>query len=63
MPEVWLDTVTPKISIAISSILPILHKKGYSTLVTAKKQTQTTDKLDTLKVQYNPVGEYGTTLK
>ncbi|MGD6935345.1 MAG: DUF354 domain-containing protein [Candidatus Bathyarchaeia archaeon] len=63
MPEVWLDTVTPKISIAISSILPILHKKGYSTLVTAKKQTQTTDMLDTLKVQYHPVGEYGTTLK
>ena len=63
MPDVWLDTVTPKISIAINSLLPILHKKGYSTLVTAKKQTQTTDMLDALKVPYETVGEYGTTLK
>ena len=63
MPDVWLDTVTPKISIAINSLLPILHKKGYSTLVTAKKQTQTTDMLDALKVLYETVGEYGTTLK
>jgi predicted glycosyltransferase len=62
-PDVWLDTVTPKISIAINSILPVLHKKGYSTLVTAKKQTQTTDMLDTLKVPYKTVGEYGVTLK
>ncbi len=62
MPDVWLDTVTPKISIAINSLLPILHKKGYSTLVTAKKQTQTTDMLDALKVPYVTVGEYGTTL-
>jgi predicted glycosyltransferase len=44
-------------------MLPILHKKGYSTLVTAKKQTQTTDMLDALKVPYKTVGEYGTTLK
>jgi len=55
-PDVWLDTVTPKISIAINSILPVLHKKGYSTLVTAKKQTQTTDMLDALKVPYYKVG-------
>ncbi len=63
MPDVWLDTVTPKISIAINSLLPFLHKKGYSTLVTAKKQTQTTDMLDTLKVPYVTIGEYGTTLR
>ncbi len=63
MPDVWLDTVTPKISIAINSIIPVLHKKGYSTLVTAKKQTQTTDMLDTLKVPYETVGEYGASLK
>ena len=63
MPDVWLDTVTPKISIAINSVLPVLHKKGYSTLVTAKKQTQTTDMLDVLKVPYETVGEYGTTLR
>jgi predicted glycosyltransferase len=63
MPDVWLDTVTPKISIAINSLLPSLHSKGYSTLVTAKKQTQTTDMLDALKVPYETVGEYGTTLK
>jgi len=62
-PDVWLDTVTPKISIVINSILPILHKKGYSTLVTAKKQTQTTDILDLLKVSYKTVGTYGVTLK
>jgi predicted glycosyltransferase len=63
MPDVWLDTVTPKISIAINSLLPFLHAKGYCTLVTAKHQTQTTDMLDALKVPYNTVGEYGTTLK
>jgi predicted glycosyltransferase len=63
MPDVWLDTVTPKISIATHSLLPVLHKKGYSTLVTAKKQTQTTDMLDALKVPYETVGEYGSTLK
>ena len=62
-PHVWLDTVTPKISITINSMLPILHKKGYSTLVTAKKQTQTTDMLDALKVPYKTVGTYGGTLR
>ncbi len=63
MPDVWLDTVTPKISIAIHSLLPLLHEKGYSTLVTAKKQTQTTDLLDTLNVPYCKVGNYGGNLK
>jgi uncharacterized protein len=63
MPDIWLDTVTPKISIAIHSLLPDLQKKGYKTLVTAKKQTQTTDMLDALHVPYETVGEYGTTLK
>lgn len=63
MPDVWLDTVTPKISIVIHSLLPVLEGKGYSTLVTAKKQTQTTDLLDTLKVPYYAIGEYGRTLK
>lgn len=62
-PDVWLDTVTPKISIVINSMLPVLHKKGYSTLVTAKKQTQTTDMLDALKVVYETVGAYGVSLK
>jgi predicted glycosyltransferase len=63
MPDVWLDTVTPKISIAIHSLLPCLHEKGYSTLVTAKKQTQTTDLLDVLGVPYEAVGDYGASLK
>lgn len=63
MSDVWLDTVTPKISIAINSLLPILHKKGYSTLVTAKKATQTTDMFDALKVPYYKIGDYGETIK
>jgi predicted glycosyltransferase len=63
MPDVWLDTVTPKISIVIHRLLPILQAKGYLTMVTAKKQTQTTDLLDTLKVPYYKVGAYGKTLK
>ncbi len=63
MPDIWLDTVTPKISIAIHSLLPILHAKGYTTLVTAKKATQTTDMLDALKVPYRKIGDYGETPK
>jgi len=63
MPDVWLDTVTPKISIAVHVLRPVLEAKGYSTLVTAKKQTQTTDLLDVLKTPYCTVGEYGTSLK
>ena len=62
-PDIWLDTVTPKISIAIHSLLPLLHDKGYGTLVTAKKATQTTDMLDLLKVPYHKIGGYGETLK
>ena len=61
--DVWLDTTTPKISIAIHSLIPSLHAKGYTTLVTAKKQTQTTDMLNTLKVPYRKIGDYGETLK
>ncbi|MCJ7762117.1 DUF354 domain-containing protein, partial [Candidatus Bathyarchaeota archaeon] len=61
MPDIWLDTVTPKISIAIHSLLPALHAKGYTTLVTAKKATQTTDLLDALKVPYREIGDYGET--
>ncbi len=63
MPDVWLDTVTPKISIAIHTLLPFLKAKNYSTLVTAKNQTQTTDMLDTLQVPYHKIGEYGETLE
>ncbi|MCW4006502.1 MAG: DUF354 domain-containing protein [Candidatus Bathyarchaeota archaeon] len=63
MPDVWLDTVTPKISIVIHSLLPSLHAKGYSTLVSAKKQTQTTDLLDALEVPYYAVGDYGATVE
>ena len=63
MPDVWLDTVTPKISLIIYSLLPLLHQKDYTTLVTAKKQTQTTDLLDTLHVPYHKIGDYGYTIK
>jgi predicted glycosyltransferase len=63
MPDIWLDTVTPKDSLLIYSILPALHEKGYKTLVTAKKQTQTTEILDLLNIKYTCVGEYGETLK
>src|SRR3972149_9803599 len=63
MPDVWLDSVTPKDSLLVYSLLPALKAKGYTTLVTAKKQTQTTDILDMLKVPYTLVGEYGETLK
>jgi predicted glycosyltransferase len=63
MVDVWLDAVTPKDSLLIHSLLPPLHKEGYRTLVTAKKQTQTTEILDLLNVDYICVGEYGETLK
>jgi predicted glycosyltransferase len=63
MVDVWLDAVTPKDSLLIYSLLPALREKGYTTLVTAKKQTQTTEVLDLLKVDYICVGEYGETLK
>jgi predicted glycosyltransferase len=63
MPDVWLDAVTPKDSLLIYSLLPSLKAKGYQTLVTAKKQTQTTDILDLLSIDYTLVGEYGETLR
>jgi predicted glycosyltransferase len=63
MVDVWLDAVTPKDSLLIYSLLPSLREKGYETLVTAKKQTQTTDILELLNVDYTCVGEYGETLK
>jgi predicted glycosyltransferase len=63
MVDVWLDSVTPKDSLLVYSLLPSLHTKGYKTLVTAKKQTQTTDILDLLNVDYTAVGEYGATLE
>lgn len=63
MVDVWLDSVTPKDSLFVYSLLPSLQKKGYKTLVTAKKQTQTTDIFDLLKVEYTAVGEYGETLR
>jgi predicted glycosyltransferase len=63
MVDVWLDAVTPKDSLLIYSLLPSLREKGYRTLVTAKKQTQTTDILELLNVNYTHVGEYGENLK
>jgi predicted glycosyltransferase len=63
MPDVWLDSSTPKVSIIIHSLLPLLQAKGYTALVTAKNATQTTDMLDILKVPYQKIGEYGETLK
>lgn len=63
MVDVWLDSVTPKDSLLIYSLLPLLREKGYKTLVTAKKQTQTTEILELLNVDYTCVGEYGETLK
>ena len=63
MVDVWLDSVTPKDSLLTYSLLPLLRKKGYETLVTAKKQTQTTEILELLNVKYTCIGEYGETLK
>ena len=63
MVDVWLDSVTPKDSLLINSLLPALREKGYKILVTAKKQTQTTEILDLLKVNYICIGKYGKTLK
>jgi len=63
MVDVWLDAVTPKDSLLIYSLLPSLRKKGYKTVVTAKKQTQTTEVLELLDVPYTCVGKYGETLK
>jgi hypothetical protein len=63
MVDVWLDAVTPKDSLLIYSLLSPLHEKGYKTIVTAKKQTQTTDVLELLKIPYTCVGKYGETIK
>ena len=63
MVDVWLDSVTPKDSLLIYALLPLLREKGYETIVTAKKQTQTTEILELLDVEYTCVGEYGETLK
>ncbi len=63
MADVWLDVVTPKDALLVSCLLPPLHKKKISTLVTAKKQTQTTQLLKLLSIPYTEVGEYGYTLK
>lgn len=62
MVDIWLDSVTPKDSLLIYSLLPLLREKGYETLVTAKKQTQTTEILGLLNVEYKCLGEYGGTL-
>ncbi|HLE74763.1 MAG TPA: DUF354 domain-containing protein [Candidatus Bathyarchaeia archaeon] len=63
MVDVWLDAVTPKDSLLVYALLPLLREKGYETIVTAKKQTQTTDILELLNVDYTCVGEYGETVK
>jgi predicted glycosyltransferase len=63
MVDVWLDAVTPKDSLLVYSLLPSLLKKGYKPIVTAKKQTQTTDVLELLNIPYTCAGEYGGTLK
>lgn len=63
MVDVWLDTVTPKDSLLIYSLLPSLLEKGYKFIVTAKRQTQTTDVLELLNIPYTCVGIYGETLR
>jgi len=63
MVDVWLDAATPKDSLLISSLLPVIHEQGYETVVTAKQQTQTTDVLELLNISYVRVGRYGETLK
>jgi predicted glycosyltransferase len=63
MVDIWLDSVTPKDSLLLSPIFTALRDKGYKTLITAKKQTQTTDILDLLGIPYTCIGKYGETLK
>jgi len=63
MVDVWLDAVTPKDSLLLSPLLLALRRKGYSYIVTAKEQTQTTDILKLLNVTYTGIGKYGETLK
>jgi len=63
MVDVWLDAVTPKDSLLIYSILPSLLKKDHKFVVTAKKQTQTTDILELLNIPYTCIGKYGKSLE
>ena len=63
MVDVWLDAVTPKDSLLIYSLLPLLKEKGYKCIVTAKKQTQTTEVLELLNIPYTRIGRYGETLR
>lgn len=63
MVDVWLDAVTPKDSLLIYSLLPSIREKGYKIVVTAKRQTQTTDVLELLDITYVCVGKYGETLR
>jgi predicted glycosyltransferase len=63
MVDIWLDAVTPKDSLLIYALLPALKEKGYDTIITAKRQTQTTDVLELLGIPYTCVGKYGETLR
>jgi predicted glycosyltransferase len=63
MVDLWLDAVTPKDSLLIYSLLPPLLERDYEFLVTAKKQTQTTDVLELLNIPYTCIGKYGETLQ
>lgn len=63
MVDVWLDAVTPKDSLLIYALLPALKEKGYDVIVTAKRQTQTTDVLELLGIPYTCVGKYGETVR
>jgi predicted glycosyltransferase len=63
MVDVWLDAVTPKDSLLVYALLPVLKEKGYEVIVTAKRQTQTTEVLELLGIPYVCVGKYGETLR
>ena len=63
MVDIWLDSVTPKGSLLVHSLLPLLQEEGHEILITAKRQTQTIEILELLNMEYNCVGEYGRTLK
>ena len=63
MVDVWLDAVTPKDSLLIYALLPVLKERGYEVIVTAKRQTQTTEVLELLGIPYVCVGRYGETLR
>ncbi|MDH5691284.1 MAG: DUF354 domain-containing protein [Candidatus Bathyarchaeota archaeon] len=63
MADVWLDAVTPKDALLAYCLLSPLRKKKLDILVTAKKQTQTTQILQILDIPYVQIGSYGNTLK